>query len=404
MAAIHPGTQQLSFFALGRLSDNEARLVADHVSSCPECEAALGAVPDDRILSLIRVGLACREPQQPETAAAGHGDGATGSYVKRPPEGAGGTPNEPRPGANAQSSIYPAISGYHVLGLLGTGGMGVVYRAYHLGLKREVALKVLRQSASPAMRERFQVEAEAVARLQHPHIVQIHEIGQWQPPDQPEPAPYFAMEYVPGGSLDRLLKRGPLPAADAAQLLEVLARAVQAAHAAGIVHRDLKPANVLLAEPVPGNSGSLDFGFPKIADFGLARHVDAGRHQTVTGQVMGTPAYMAPEQAESRPDVGPAADVWALGVILYQCLTAELPFKGTGPDWWLVLDQVRQATPVPPQKLRPEVPEELQVICLRCLNKDPAQRYPAPPPWPTTWPTTVPAGRSLRSRQPWTAR
>src|SRR5262249_37254743 len=148
-----------------------------------------------------------------------------------------------------------------------------------------------------------------------------------------------------------------------------------AAHERGIVHRDLKPANVLLGEPVPGNSGSLGLGFPKIADFGLARQLDADLRQTADGQMVGTPAYMAPEQADGQSEVGTAADVWALGVILYECLTGKRPFPG--PGWRTLLAQVCQATPPPLRALRADVPAELEAICLRCLRKEPTQRYPS---------------------------
>jgi hypothetical protein len=267
------------------------------------------------------------------------------------------------------------VPGYDVLTRLGEGGMGTVYRARDRRLKRLVALKVLRAGAasSPELRDRLRAEAEAIARLQHPHIVQIFEIGQWQPPGGEVALPFLALEYVPGGGLDAVLKPGPLEPAPAARLVEVLARAVHAAHQAGIVHRDLKPANVLLAPSVPGSSGSFAFGFPKVSDFGLSRLLDADRRQTISGMVMGTPAYMAPEQAEGRADIGPAADIWALGVILYQTLTGRVPFQGDSV--LTTLDRVRKDAPRPPRELRGEVPASLEAICLKCLEKAPAARY-----------------------------
>jgi tetratricopeptide (TPR) repeat protein len=271
----------------------------------------------------------------------------------------------------------PVVAGYEVLGVLGRGGMGVVYRARHITLNRPVALKMILAGvhAGPGLRARFLAEAEAVARLQHPNIVQIYEVG------EAGGCPYLALEYVDGGSLaDRL--RGTPPARDAAGLVETLARAVHAAHEAGIVHRDLKPANVLLGRgdkrPAcpPGRKLTSEdaCGYePKITDFGLAKRLDDAGH-TSTGAVLGTPSYMAPEQAAGRnKDLGPAADVYALGAILYEVLTGRPPFKGETPlD---TLEQVRSREPVPPSGLRPKVPRDLETICLKCLRKEPGRRY-----------------------------
>jgi hypothetical protein len=205
-------------------------------------------------------------------------------------------------------------------------------------------------------RARFHAEAEAVARLSHPHVVQIHEVGEHQG------LPYFSLEFCPGGSLADKLGGTPWEAAPAAALVQTLARAVQAAHRAGVVHRDLKPANVLLTED----------GEPKVTDFGLAKRLgDAGR--TRTGAVMGTPSYMAPEQAGGNRDVGPAADVYALGAILYELLTGRPPFRGaTSLDTVL---QVLSDEPVPVRRLQPKVPRDLETVCHKCLHKDPTRRY-----------------------------
>jgi serine/threonine protein kinase len=270
------------------------------------------------------------------------------------------------------------VPGYEVLARLGQGGMGSVYRARHIKLKRVVALKVLRAErlADPEHRRRVLAEAEAIARLQHPNIVQIYDVNEWQPAGSEAPQPYLALEYVVGGTLGRVLEdRGALEPSEAARLVRILAHAVHAAHRAGIVHRDLKPANVLLAAEVPGSPDNLSFGFPKITDFGLARLLDVEQRHTLDGQVMGSPPYMAPEQAEGRPEVGPSADIWALGVILYECLTGRQPFQG--PSALATLELVRSSPPPPPRSPRGEVPAALEAICLRCLRKDPADRYPS---------------------------
>ena len=211
------------------------------------------------------------------------------------------------------------IRGYEILGVLGRGGMGVVYQAQQVRLKRLVALKMIRAGgqADEAELARFRLEAEAVARLQHPNIVQIYDVGDHAG------QPFLALEFVPGGTLATRLAATPQPPREAATLVRTLARAVDVANRAGIVHRDLKPANILLA----------DDGSTTVTDVGLAKRLDDDTGQTRTGAVMGTPAYMAPEQALGQvKEIGPAADVYALGVILYEALTGSVPFKGR-PSW-----------------------------------------------------------------------
>jgi len=254
----------------------------------------------------------------------------------------------------------PAIDGYELLDVLGWGGMGVVYKARDLRLGRIVAIKTIAeaQHATTEQLGRFLAEAEVVARLQHPHIIQIHTIGEHQG------RPYFSLEFAGGGSLARRLAEGPLAAKAAAELAETLARAVHAAHRGGIVHRDLKPSNVLLtADQVP-----------KIADFGLAKLLGGDSLRTLSGQALGTPSYMAPEQAEGRSkQAGPAADVYALGAILYHTLVGRPPFVGGSAIETLKL--VVSTEVVPPRRQRPGVPRDLETICLKCLEKDPRRRY-----------------------------
>jgi tetratricopeptide (TPR) repeat protein len=250
------------------------------------------------------------------------------------------------------------VPGYRVLGELGRGGTAVVYRAQDLRLNRLVALKMLNAVlASPERRRRLQTEAEAAARLQHPNIVQVFEVG------EREGQPYIVLELCPGGSLTQVLGRGPLPPREAAEQAVVLAEAVAAAHQAGVVHRDLKPANVLLAD-----------GKLKISDFGLAKLLDRDAGQTQTEDILGTPSYMAPEQASGGArDVAPAADIYALGAILYECLTGRPPFKAATPLETIL--QVASEEPVPPRRLLPSVPRDLETICLKCLSKEPRRRY-----------------------------
>jgi serine/threonine-protein kinase len=255
----------------------------------------------------------------------------------------------------------PQVPGYEVEAVLGRGGMGIVFRARHLRLNRLVALKMALADAYAERRERvrFQREAEAAAGLRHPNIVHVYDVG------EADGRPYFTMELVDGGSLARKLAGTPQPARQAAQLVATLAGAVQAAHTCGIVHRDLKPANILL---------TVD-DTPKIGDFGVARRLDDGAGLTQTGVPIGTPSYMAPEQARGqRNAVGPAVDVYALGVILYELLTGRPPFRAETAA--ATLQQVLADEPMPPSRLMPRLPRDLETICLKCLEKDSGKRYP----------------------------
>jgi serine/threonine protein kinase/WD40 repeat protein len=278
------------------------------------------------------------------------------------------------------------IAGYVVVEELGRGGMGVVYQARQVRLNRTVALKLILagEYASPKQRERFQREAEAAARLDHPNIVRVLEVGEHAG------RPFCSMEYVDGGSLADRLTGAPWPARTAAELVAAIARAAHHAHERGVVHRDLKPANILIAgDPRSPAERSTDpehppksrepqrlAGTPKIADFGLAKSLneERGGGPTRTGDVLGTPAYMAPEQTGGRAQpVGPATDVWALGAILYELLTGRPPFQGDSTVE--TLQQVRQDDPVSPRRLRPRLPRDLETICLKCLRKAPHDRY-----------------------------
>jgi WD40 repeat protein len=326
----HPSTQKLLHFQDEQLGAAESAAIAAHVEQCPECQQAL-----DRLTPF-------GEGPEEETPVEGTSDGAWGPA--------------PPPGGR-----WPAVAGYEVLAELGRGGMGVVYKARQRRLDRVVALKMIRagQGADGPGRKRFDGEARAVARLQHPNIVQIYEVG------EADGQPFLALELVEGQSLAQRLDGSPWPARPAAALAEVLARAMHHAHARGVIHRDLKPSNVLLAGPP-------ERCVPKVTDFGLARTLDTAG-ETGTGAVLGTPSYMAPEQAEGHKGVGPAADVYGLGAILYELLTGRPPFRADAP--LQTLRQVVGAEPLRPRLLNPVVPRDLETVCLKCLHKGPKKRY-----------------------------
>ncbi len=256
----------------------------------------------------------------------------------------------------------PEIDGYEIRGEAGRGGMGVVYQAWQPGLKRVVALKMIpdRDYARPETLGRFRAEAESLARLQHPNIVQVFHVG------EQAGRPFLVMEFVEGGSLARKIAGTRPPARRAAEWVETLARAIEVCHQRGIIHRDLKPGNVLLTADET----------LKISDFGLAKRVDgeAGEALTATGDIFGTPNYMAPEQAGGvTKTIGPPADIYALGGILYEILTGRPPFRGESK--WDTIKQVLTEEPVPPRRLQPNVPRDLETICLKCLEKEPRKRY-----------------------------
>jgi serine/threonine protein kinase len=343
---------------------------------------------------------AALERKPPPAPPAAYETLASSREKRTAPAAEGGDPpvdsqdaSAPPPGQQPAPPASRTIGNYEILGELGRGAMGVVYRARQTSLKRLVALKMILGGAhaGPDELARLQAEAEAAARLQHPHIVQIHEIGEH------EGRPFLALELVEGRSLADRLRDTPLAPEPAARLLETLARAIHYAHERGVVHRDLKPANILLQRsevrgqksavrsqkrqpPTGARLGSSDFRpptsdlCPKITDFGLAKRLDEESGQTQTGEIMGTPCYMSPEQAAGRVrEVGPAADVYALGAILYEMLTGRPPFKGATP-----LDTMAQVCaddPVPPRRLQPKVPRDLETICLMCLHKEPRKRY-----------------------------
>ena len=294
-------------------------------------------------------------PNGPQGTVPYRGDGGTRTFDPNRTSGLDSSEASIHTGAELRS-----FAGHEILGELGRGGMGVVYKARHVQLDRIVALKMILAGphANQAAIDRFQAEAKAVARMQHPNIVQIYEVG------ERDGMPYFSLEFVEGGPLSRKTAREPQPPRYAAELVEKLARAMQYAHDRGIVHRDLKPANVLLA----GDST------PKVTDFGLAKKLEADSGQTQSGQVLGTPSYMAPEQATGDiENVGPPADVYALGAILYDLLTGRPPFAGSSVlD---TLEMVRTRMPVAPSQFSGQLPKDIETICLKCLQKPREKRY-----------------------------
>jgi serine/threonine protein kinase len=351
----------------------EETAVEGHVEACEACQQVLaelarrfGTCPRPRPDRLPEDGRAVDDPADYFLRRLGQ-EAVPEGWL--PPRVAGrtGVSTLLGPTGAAVSAEVPDVPGYRVLDVLGRGGMGVVYRAWQVRPNRVVALKMVLAGTHAGREElaRFRTEAEAAARLQHPNIVQVYEVGECPPSGGNPPLPYFAMEFVGGGSLAQQLGGTPLPVRHVAQLLETLARAVHHAHQRGIVHRDLTPANVLLT----------DDGAPKITDFGLAKDLLLGSaRRTRTGAIVGTPSYMSPEQAGgSSRAIGPATDVYALGAILYEALTGRPPFKAETP--LETIAQVVSNEPVTPVHLQPRVPRDLETICLKCLQKEPARRY-----------------------------
>lgn len=330
----HPSADELVSFALGRLVEEQLAKVAEHLDSCAACMAEVDKAASDPFCQLLR--------------------------------------SVDRPASRSPLMIHP---GYEILEPIGQGGMGVVYKARQVGLGRIVALKRMRQAefGDEAALARFRTEAKAMAPLVHPNIVQVYEVG------EQDGSPFLACEFVSGCGLDQFLNGAPLPERSAARLLATLARAVHVAHEQAVIHRDLKPSNILLAMPADLKSGPEIEDFwervvPKIADFGLAKRLDAPDQQTKTNALLGTPEYMSSEQASGQTRlIGRASDIYALGVILYEALTGRRPFQGA--DIGETLRLVRESEPISLRRLRPAVPRDLEVICLKCLEKDPSLRY-----------------------------
>jgi len=380
-----PPAGQLDSLLADRLSADDSQRISTHVQECTTCQQVLEELTcADAQLPLRR--------QSESTAIIFHADapflrrmerlnprytqtaGSSDRRVNHDQTAVAGTDSACI--GSARSAAPVAIPGYEIISELGRGGMAVVYKARQFSLKRLVALKMILAGdyIRPDRLARFRSEAEAVARLHHPGIVQIYETGEHGG------VPYLALEFVSGGSLAQKTKDRAQSPRQSAALIETLAHAIDAAHRAGIVHRDLTPSNILLA-PLPRGAtvddhalGVTAYGVPKITDFGLAIDLGDGSRHTLTGEVIGTPNYMAPEQAQGRrKEFGPATDIHALGAIFYELLTGRPPFLGaTAVD---TLVQVSYEDPIPPTRLRAELPHDLEVICLKCLQKDPRHRY-----------------------------
>ncbi|OWK45336.1 serine/threonine protein kinase [Fimbriiglobus ruber] len=346
----------------GGMSEHDLEIVAAHLETCETCETVVRELA-------VRSGGPPAGDELDFSARPTRGASAAYSLMEREAKALAAATTvqrrEPQVGpkrsALLESEVGLVIGPYEVVDLLGRGGMGVVYRAVHKHLKRVVALKTIargRAVGDDAV-ARFRAEGEAVARLEHPNIVHIHDF------DECDGTPYFSMELVVGETLARKLKRGPMGFREAAELVRTLALAIDYAHGRRIVHRDLKPSNVLIAAD----------GTPKVSDFGVAKFLDEDRAElTRTDMVVGTPAYMAPEQTTGKGgEIGPRTDVYALGAILYEALTGKPVFQGDNHA--RVLDLVRTGQVVAPTVLRKEVPANLEAICLKCLEKLPANRY-----------------------------
>lgn len=353
-----PRDEELSAFLRGQLASEQLESIAEHLADCATCADGMEALQ-------VRDGLLLQLRCAPHEAEAAN-EWAWGELEERArdiPRGQTVTTTVAAANADTVSEglPLPALFGsYLLLERLGEGGMGVVYKARQESLKRFVALKMIRAGtyAGSEERTRFQREGEVIASLEHPHVVQIHEFGECGG------QPYFSMELLSGGTLSRKLAGKPLPEREAAELLRTLARTVAAAHQRGIVHRDLKPANVLFAAD----------GTAKISDFGLAKVLDGDNSDTRSDAILGTPSYMAPEQARGEiRRLGPAADIYALGAILYETLTGRPPFRGESR--YQTLEWVRTREPEPPSRRRPHLSRDLEAICLKCLEKEPARRY-----------------------------
>lgn len=391
-----PPKEYLRQFLAGQLAGAMEEWLCAHIEECSACQVEMSRLVEDVAdpqWSAVRdTGLAPGPEVEKFLAQLKKSLPSAAWEISswKPAERSESSSPPVRPSAPLSAGT-PVIPGYDVLEELGRGGMGVVYKARQVGLDRLVALKTLPIGKQASLEElaRFRTEAEAAAALQHEHIVRVYDVGEYTG------TPFFAMELVTGGSLRDNLDGRCLPPRQAASLIETLARAAHHAHSRGIIHRDLKPGNILLQKsevrsqeslvgserslssdprPLTSDLRSLTTDFcPKIADFGLARRLGDLR-QTRHGEVLGTPSYMAPEQASGkRIRLGPTVDVYALGAVLYELLSGRPPFLGK--SWESTLACVLREEPIPPRRLQPKCPRDLETICLKCLEKEPARRY-----------------------------
>lgn len=359
-----PTWETLSDFYSDNLPENIRQEVSSHISSCSDCTEVLSAISegsDDGMGG--RIGVAWLHGNSPEVHGAAYGLMEAAAKKIAIENTVSSDPDEnftvegeivnPRPGLR--------VGPYLLLETVGSGGMGVVYYARHAMVNRAAALKLVRAGAyaGTLALARFRTEGEAIARLHHANIAQLYEFGEH------ESLPYLAMEWLPGGTLADRLAAGPIDFREAAQIVRALAEGMAFAHERDVIHRDLKPANILLAAN----------GTPKVVDFGLAKLVDLDEpSMTVTDTIFGTPSYMPPEQADGRTDqIGPLSDVYSLGAILYETLTNQPPFVGSTRSETLKL--VIRGEVVAPSKLRPNIPRDLEAVCLKCLEWDRSRRY-----------------------------
>lgn len=374
----HPTHEQLAAFDTGRLGEVDSHAIEQHLEECSQCCQLLKQLPsDDGYVALLREAVVSSDAMALISPPLGLAVDETNGRHEQATEGAQ---------VGTASDRSRRFGNYELLSEIARGGMGVVYKARQIGLNRIVALKMILagQLASAEEVQRFRAEANAAAHLDHPGIVPIYEVG------EQDGQHFFTMALVNGSNLAERLRQGPMPPREVATLMRSIAIAVQHAHDKGVIHRDLKPANVLLEESGVGGQGpatttngsgavssrisNLQLLIPRITDFGLAKIIQSDVHLTGSGQVVGTPSFMPPEQAAGRTkDIRETADVYSLGAILYACLTGRPPHQAATA--FETVTQVLDAEPAPPRLLNPQVPRDLDAICLKCLQKDPARRY-----------------------------
>lgn len=351
-----PEAAQWEMFLSEQLSADEDVQLDEHLQTCQHCQTQLEQLTDPATMtevsgllhSLSGVAPLPGNMQQELVHSI------IGEYSSKHP---------------AEERAKPVIEGYDVQEILGAGSSGIVYRAYDRKLDRTVAIKVLRENATSVQRQRFYQEGKALAALHHLNVASIIEVG------ESAGHTYLVLEYVAGGSLASYLAGNPQSVRSTVLLLQQLAVAIKKAHDAGIIHRDLKPGNILL-DPHYGSAETtgLDRFIPKIIDFGIAKSLDADEDFTKTRDFLGTPSYMAPEQiTNTRKTVDQRTDVYALGILLYEMLTGRPPFRAVSPIDTML--QIKHDEPVPPSRLVPKLPLDVENICLKCIEKDPAKRY-----------------------------